>query len=283
MTSGTLGTSDATPVPSAHGFRAKYEAAAARNRSLLCIGLDPDPAHMPPGIGAVDFLRAVIEATADVACCYKPNAAFFEVDGAAGWDALRAVIEAVPGDIPVLLDAKRGDVGHTAEFYARAAFETLGADAVTANPYLGADALAPFLAYEDRHTFVLCRTSNPGARDLQDLTSAGGRPLYEHVAMLANEWARNGNVGLVVGATYPAEAARIRELCPGLLFLLPGIGAQQGDIDAAVRASLDARGGGILVSASRGVLYASSGPDFASAARAEAIRLRAAINLAQDV
>ena len=282
MTSADIGASQPAPAHAAQGFRTKYEAAATRNRSLLCIGLDPDPARMPAGVSTVGFLRAVIDATADLVCCYKPNAAFFEVDGAAGWETLRAVIEAVPDDIPVLLDAKRGDVGHTAGFYARAVFETLGADAVTANPYLGADALAPFLAYEDRHTFVLCRTSNPGARELQDLPFEGGRPLYEHVAMLANEWDRNHNVGLVVGATYPAEAARIRELCPGLLFLLPGIGAQQGDIDAAVRASLDARGGGILVSASRNVLYASSGPDFASAARVEAIRLRDAINLAQD-
>jgi orotidine-5'-phosphate decarboxylase len=264
-----------------HGFRAKYEAAATRNDSLLCVGLDPDPALMPPGVNTLEFLRTVIEATADLVCCYKPNAAFFEVEGAAGWETLRAVIEAVPDDIPVLLDAKRGDVGHTAEFYARAVFDTLGADAVTANPYLGSDALEPFLAREDRHTFVLCRTSNGSARDLQDLRLEGGHPLYERVAMLANEWNTRGNVGLVVGATYPTEAARIRQLCPDLLFLLPGIGAQQGDIDAAVRAGLDARGGGILVNASRGVLYAGRGEDFGKAARLEATRLRAAINAAR--
>jgi orotidine-5'-phosphate decarboxylase len=265
------------------GFRAKFEAAAARNNSLLCVGLDPDPSQMPPGLGTVEFLRRVITATADLVCCYKPNAAFFEVDGAEGWQSLRAVIEAVPDDIPVLLDAKRGDVGHTAEFYARAVFETLGADAVTANPYLGADALAPFLAYEDHHTFVLCRTSNAGAGELQDLAVGdGGRPLYEHVAHLASsEWNSRGNVGLVVGATYPAEAAHIRQLAPDLLFLVPGIGAQQGDLEAAVRASLDARGGGILVNASRGVLYASTATDFATAARNEAIRLRDAINAAR--
>jgi orotidine-5'-phosphate decarboxylase len=288
------------------GFRAKFEAAAARNNSLLCVGLDPDPSQMAPGLGTVEFLRRIITATADLVCCYKPNAAFFEVDGAEGWQSLRAVIEAVPNDIPVLLDAKRGDIGHTAEFYARAVFETLGADAVTANPYLGADALAPFLAYEDHHTFVLCRTSNPGAGELQDLPvypspskeervhppppragegGGGGdsvAPLYEHVAHLASsEWNSRGNVGLVVGATYPAEAARIRELAPGLLFLLPGIGAQQGDIEAAVRASLDKAGGGILVNASRGVLYAGKGPDFATAARNEATRLRDAINAAR--
>lgn len=266
---------------SQHSFRAKYEAAAARNDSLLCVGLDPDPALMPSGAATLDFLRSIIEATADVVCCYKPNAAFFEADGAAGWETLQAVVDAVPDGIPVLLDAKRGDVGHTAEFYARAVFDTLGADAVTANPYLGVDALEPFLAHEDRHTFALCRTSNASAGELQDLELTDGRPLYEHVAERANTWNSRGNVGLVVGATYPAEAARIREICPDLLFLLPGIGAQQGDIDAAVRAGIDARGGGILVNASRGVLYAGRGTDFAQAARDEAMRLRAAINAAR--
>ncbi|MGE0227326.1 MAG: orotidine-5'-phosphate decarboxylase [Dehalococcoidia bacterium] len=290
-------------------FRAKYEAAADRNRSLLCVGLDPDPALLPPGVDVAGFLRAVIEATADLVCCYKPNAAFFEPDGAAGWQTLKAVIEAVPDDIPVIVDAKRGDVGHTSQAYARAVFEALGADAVTANPYLGADGLEPFFAHEDHHTFVLCRTSNVGAHDLQDLLvvspaskgdaptpsspsplmgegggegdSEGPRPLYEHVAMLANRWNTRGNVGLVVGATYPAEASRIRALCPDLLFLLPGIGAQQGDVDAAVRASIDARGSGILINSSRGVLYASRGDDYAAAARAEARRLRDAINAAR--
>lgn len=301
---------ESAPAPSPRlGFRARYEAAAARNHSLLCIGLDPDPSLLPPGVATLDFLRSVIEATADLVCCYKPNAAFFEQDGVAGWQALKAVIDAVPEDVPVILDAKRGDVGHTSEAYARAVFDGLGADAITANPYLGGDGLAPFLAHEDRHTFVLCRTSNAGARDLQDLLvsssasrahgraaddpsppkregggrgdSEGPRPLYEHVATLANAWNAHGNVGLVVGATYPAEAARIRELCPDLLFLLPGIGAQQGDVDAAVRASLDAHGGGILINSSRGVLYARRDAGFAAAARSEAMRLRDQINAAR--
>ncbi|MGE3413272.1 MAG: orotidine-5'-phosphate decarboxylase [Dehalococcoidia bacterium] len=293
----------------ADSFRAKYEAAAARNHSLLCVGLDPDPALLPPGVDVADFLRAIIEATADLVCCYKPNAAFFEPDGAAGWQTLKAVIDAVPDDVPVLLDAKRGDVGHTSEAYARAVFETLGADAVTANPYLGADGLEPFFTYEDHHTFVLCRTSNAGSRDFQDLLvsapaprpdrdqtgapspairdgevgsdSGALRPLYEHVAMLANRWNTRGNVGLVVGATYPDEAARVRSLCPDLLFLLPGIGAQQGDVEVAVRASVDAQGGGILINSSRGILYASRSDDFAAAARGEALRLRDTINAAR--
>ena len=264
----------------AAGFRAKYEAAAARNSSLLCVGLDPDPARMPAGVGSVEFLRAIIDATADLVCCYKPNAAFFEVNGEDGARELRAVIEAVPDGVPVVLDAKRGDIGNTAAFYARAAFERLGADGVTLNPYLGEDALEPFFAYEDRHSFVLCRTSNPSASDFQELAVGdGGRPLYEHVAIRAKGWNRRGNVGLVVGATSPTEAARIRELCPEMLLLVPGVGAQQGDLPAAVRATIDAAGGGALINASRAVLYAGEGgDDYAGAARSAAGALRDAIN-----
>lgn len=274
---------------SAGGFRQMYEVAAARNRSLLCVGLDPDPAQMPPGVDAVAFLGEIIEATSDLVCCYKPNAACFEAQGAEGWAALSAVIDAVPDGIPVLLDAKRGDVAHTAAFYAQAVFEQLGVDAITVNPYLGADALEPFFAYEDRHTFVLCRTSNPSARDVQDLVVGddagnGGRPLYEHIALLAKGWNRRGNVGLVVGATYPEDIARIRELCPELLFLVPGVGSQGGELEAAVRAGIDASGGGIIVNASRSVLYAGAGgePDrYGQAAREAAVSLRDAINVAR--
>ncbi len=267
------------------GFRAKYEAAVERNDSLLCVGLDPDPALMPAGVDSVDFLRSIIEATSDLVCCYKPNAAFFEADGKAGVAALRAVIEAIPEQIPVLLDAKRGDIGNSSAFYARAVFEHLGADAVTVSPYLGEDGLEPFFDYRERHSFVLCRTSNPSAGDLQDLpVTTDGRPLYEHVALLANRWNNRGNVGLVVGATYPAEAARIRELCPGLLFLVPGVGAQSGDLEAAVRAASDASGGGLILNASRAVLYAghSAGDGgYARAARGAASDLRDAINAAR--
>ena len=266
-------------------FRARYEAAVERNASLLCVGLDPDPARMPAGVRTVDFLRAIIDATADLVCCYKPNAAFFEVNGEDGAQELRAVIEAVPDDLPVLLDAKRGDIGNTAAFYARAVFERLGADGVTLSPYLGEDALEPFFAYEDRHSFVLCRTSNPSAADFQDLAVGdGGRPLYEHVAMAARGWNRRGNVGLVVGATSPAEAARIRDLCPQMLLLVPGVGAQAGDLPAAVRATVDAAGAGVLINASRGVLYAADGrDDYAGAARSAARALRDAINAARGV
>ena len=261
-------------------FREKYEAAAAANDSLLCVGLDPDPSRLPQGVDIDAWLREVIEATSDLVCCYKPNAAFFEARGPHGQEALWGLIDGIPDEIPVLLDAKRGDVGNSAEFYARAVFEVLGADAVTVNPYLGGDAVEPFLAHEDRHTFVLCRTSNAGAGELQDraLAASGGGgsgPLYLAVAERANAWNTRGNVGLVVGATYPEEARAIRELCPDLLFLMPGVGAQAGELEAAVHAALDARGGGIIVNASRSVLYPQAGSP--EAARAEAQRLRDAI------
>jgi orotidine-5'-phosphate decarboxylase len=267
-------------------FRERYDAAVARNDSLLCVGLDPDPRRIPAGVSVKDFLLGVIEATSDLVSCYKPNVAFFERDGAEGWETLREVIAAVPDGIPVLLDAKRGDVGHTAQAYAEAVFDQLGADAVTVNPYLGVDSIEPFTAREDRHVFVLCRTSNPSAGDLQDIM-AGDVRLYERVAELSRTWNSRGNVGLVVGATYPEEARRVREICPDQLLLLPGIGAQQGDIDAAVQAAVDADGGGILVNASRGVLYAQPFENgcavggWAEASRDAAKQLRDAINAAR--
>lgn len=282
---------DATHAPTR--FQAKFEAAAARNRSLLCVGLDPDPAQTPAGVDPGEFLAAIVEATADLVCCFKPNIAFYEPDLGAGLDRLRGLIGRIPDGIPVLLDAKRGDIGHTATFYARAAYESLGVDAMTVNPYLGRDAVEPHLAYADRTAFLLARTSNAGARDLQDLSvlpASGGppRPLYEHVAGLAAEWNRErGNVGVVVGATYPEEARRIRALCPGLPMLMPGVGAQAGDVEAAVRAAIDERGGGVLVNASRGVIYAGAAAgarglgEWARAARAAAEGLRAAIEAAR--
>ena len=267
-------------------FRERYEAAALKNDSLLCVGLDPDPKQIPVGVSVKDFLLGVIEATSDLVSCYKPNAAFFERDGVEGWETLRDVIAAVPDEIPVLLDAKRGDVGHTAQAYAEAVFDQLGADAVTVNPYLGVDSIEPFTAREDRHVFVLCRTSNPSAGELQDIM-AGDVRLYERVAELSRTWNSRGNVGLVVGATYPEEARRVREICPDQLLLLPGVGAQQGDIDASVQAAVDANGGGILVNASRGVLYADPVKNgcavggWSEASRAAAKQLRDAINAAR--
>ncbi|MBT5775178.1 MAG: orotidine-5'-phosphate decarboxylase [Dehalococcoidia bacterium] len=267
-------------------FRERYEAAALKNDSLLCVGLDPDPKQIPVGVSVKDFLLGVIEATSDLVSCYKPNAAFFERDGAEGWETLRDVIAAVPNEIPVLLDAKRGDVGHTAQAYAEAVFDQLGADAVTVNPYLGVDSIEPFTEREDRHVFVLCRTSNPSAGELQDIM-AGDVRLYERVAELSRTWNSRGNVGLVVGATYPEEARRVREICPDQLLLLPGVGAQQGDIDASVQAAVDANGGGILVNASRGVLYADPIKNgcavggWSEASRVAAKQLRDAINAAR--
>jgi orotidine-5'-phosphate decarboxylase len=269
-------------------FRERLEAAAGRHHSMLCVGLDPDPTRLPPNTDTRAFLHGIVEATADLVCCYKPNIAFFEPDLGPGLELLRELIAAIPRDIPVLLDAKRGDIGHTSEAYARAVFDSLGAHAVTVSPYLGRDGLEPFLRRADRHAFVLCRTSNAGARDLQDL-DVDGRPLYEHVARLAREWnAPHANVGLVVGATYPEEAARIRAICPDMLFLMPGVGAQAGDLEAAVRAGIDASGAGIIVNASRGVLYAARGDEARTAAgwfeasRRAAASLRDAINAAAN-
>ncbi len=269
-------------APAPRTFRERLEAAAAAHGSLLCVGLDPDPERIPRGVAVRDFLAAIVEATADLVCCYKPNAAFFESRGPEGYEELRALIASLPDGAPVLLDAKRGDIGHSAGHYARAVFGQLGAHAVTVSPWLGRDAVEPFLAWEDRHSFVLCRTSNAGAGDFQDLRAGeGGRPLYLEVAAAAAAWNGRGNVGLVVGATWPDEAREVRALCPDMLLLLPGAGAQGGALEDAVRAARDANGGGVIVNASRDVLYASDGADFAAAARREARRLRDAIETAR--
>jgi orotidine-5'-phosphate decarboxylase len=262
-------------------FRTKLEAAWERSDSLLCIGLDPDPALM-----AIDdvaaFNIAIIEATSDLVCAYKPNVAFYEALGPErGYAALRQTLAAVPAHVVTLADAKRGDVTNTASAYAKAIFDVLGFDAATVNPYVGFDSTEPWIARPEKGAFVLCRTSNPGAADLQDLpvqTEGGARPLYEAVAERARSWDTHGNVGLVVGATYPDEMARIRALCPDMPFLVPGVGAQAGALEESVRAGIDARGCGMLISASRGVTYASKGSDFAQAARRAAQRLRDAIN-----
>ena len=257
-------------------FREKLARAAKANRSLLCVGLDPDPVRIRDGDVAT-FLCSIVEATSDLVCAYKPNFAFYEQMGEAGYAALRAVLQAIPNDIPVIADAKRGDIGNTADAYARAIFDELGCDACTVNPYLGGDALAPFLERADKGVFILCRTSNPGARDLQDMPVAeegNVRPLYVAVAELAKRWNERKNVGLVVGATYPQEMRRLRELCPELPFLVPGIGPQEGGLAQAVEAGLDSEGAGMIVNASRAVLYAAEGADFAREARRVAQALR---------
>jgi orotidine-5'-phosphate decarboxylase len=275
-------------------FRDRLEAAWARNDSLVCVGLDPEIESFPRAIqsGAapiLEFNKAIIEATADLVCAYKPEFAHYAAYGAE--DQLQRTIEYIHRhhpDIPVVLDAKRGDVGNTAKRYAIEAFERYGADAVTVNPYLGIDSLEPFLAFEDRGTFVLCRTSNPGARDLQDLAVAGSNPsrasspvrrLYHVVAELAAaSWNSRGNCGLVVGATYPAELGEVRAIVGDMPVLVPGVGAQGGDIEQAIRLGRARTGCGLLLSSSRAILYASSGEDFAQAAREATQSLRETIN-----
>ncbi|MSP79314.1 MAG: orotidine-5'-phosphate decarboxylase [Dehalococcoidia bacterium] len=265
-------------------FAEKLLAASKKNKSLLCVGLDPDPELMPLRDIAA-FNTAIIEATSDLVCAYKPNMGFYEGFGPEGLEALRKTIQAIPSHIPVIGDAKRGDIGNTAEFYAKAMFDVWNFDAVTVSPYLGRDAVEPFLAREDRGVFVLCRTSNPGARDFQDLlvTSQYDRttmPLYERVAMECAAWNEHGNVGLVIGATYPDELKRVRDLCPDMPILIPGVGAQSGDLERVVRNGVTARGEYAIINASRGVTYASKdAKNFAAAAREQAMRLRDRMNL----
>ncbi len=264
-------------------FLERLRSASRARNSLLCLGLDPDPSLMPsPDVAS--FNRAIIEATADLVCAYKPNLAFYEALGWDGYQALLDTLRAIPEDIPVIGDAKRGDVGHTARAYARALFEVYGFDAVTVSPYLGFDSLEPFISYVDKGVFVLCKTSNPGSQDFQALpVGPEGVPLYEIVARRAQDWNAEGNIGLVVGATFPQELRRVREICPEMPLLIPGIGAQGGDLAWAVREGLDGQGEGAIISVSRQVLYASRGPDFAERAREQASLLRDDINRHREV
>ena len=258
-------------------FAEKLSAARQRNQSFLCVGLDPDPELLPhPHIPS--FIQEIVDATADLVCAYKPNLAFFEALGIGGMQMLLESLRSVPSHIPVIADAKRGDIGNTARFYARSLFEVYDFDAATVNPYGGYDAVQPFLEYVDRGVLIWCRSSNPGAGDIQDLPLSDGRPLFEAVAEQAREWDRHGNVGLVVGATWPEQIARVREICPRMLFLLPGVGAQEGELAAALRAAMDEEGEGFIVTATRSVIYASGGGSYAKNARRAAQRLRDQIN-----
>ena len=263
--------------------------AQAQNQSLLCVGLDPDPAKFPAHLQGdasriYDFCAAIVETTADLVIAFKPQIAYFAAHRAEEQlERLVAHMKRVAPQVPVILDAKRGDIGSTAEQYAIEAFERYGADAVTLSPFMGFDSVQPYLKYHGKGAFLLCRTSNPGGDDLQNqrLASVDGEPrLYEHIARLAQgPWNTNGELGLVVGATYPTEIERVRALAPTLPLLIPGVGAQGGDAVATVRAGLriDAAGvtiGAVVVNSSRAILYASGGPDFAAAARQEALRTR---------
>ncbi|HUQ41604.1 MAG TPA: orotidine-5'-phosphate decarboxylase [Candidatus Limnocylindrales bacterium] len=265
-------------------FLDKLTASMLARDSILCIGLDPEPALIPEALGrgpqaALRFLRRIVRATSEYACCYKPNLAFYERYGSAAFDVLGLTLQAIPDGIPVILDAKRGDVPNTSEAYADALFDSFHADAATVAPYMGVDSIAPF-ARDGRYALVLARTSNPGARDLQDLF-VDGRPLYESVVTMCVAALPADRCGFVVGATYPEEAKRLRTLAPDRLFLMPGVGSQGGDIATAIRSGLDARGGGVLPSASRSVLYASRGVDYEQAAAAAARAFRDAANTAR--
>ncbi len=262
-------------------FNEKLINIARKNKSLLCIGLDPDPGLLPDRTDVFEFNREIIDATSDLVCAYKLNLAFYEALGDEGIDALRRTIKYVPGDISTIGDAKRGDVGNTAKAYAEAIFVNLDFDAATVNPYLGFDSVEPFIQYADKGVFILCRTSNTGAFDFQTLrcqVGEGYRPLFELVALKASEWDAYGNIGLVVGATCPDELRLIRQSHPDMPLLIPGIGAQGGDLALAVSYGVDAQGERAILSSSRQIIYASPGRDFARAARGVASKLRNEIN-----
>ena len=267
-------------------FINKLGAAIRRNDSLLCVGLDPDVAKLPAELkGRPDaifaFCKAIIDATANLACAFKPQIAYFAAIGAE--DQLQAICDYLKSnypDIPLVLDAKRGDIGATAEQYAREAYERYHADAVTVNPYMGFDSVEPYLQWKDRGVIVLCRTSNPGGSDLQFL-EVDGKPLYQHVArMVAEKWNHQGQCGLVVGATFPQEIAQVRAIVGDMPLLVPGIGAQGGDIEATVKAGQTLDGAGMMINSSRAILYAkpADGETFADAAARVARETRDAIN-----
>ena len=274
-------------------FRTQLLAAQAQHGSMLCVGLDPEPAKFPPpwrgdATRIFDFCAAIVEATQDLVIAFKPQIAYFAAQRAEDQlERLIAFIHARAPGVPVILDAKRGDIGATAEQYAAEAFERYRADALTLSPFMGFDSIEPYLRHADKGLILLCRTSNPGGGELQAQRLAGGDMLYEHIARLAaGPWNAGGQLGLVVGATVPAEIARVRELAPTLPLLIPGIGAQGGDAEATVRAGWrpDADGrtvGPVLVSSSRAVLYAGAGADFADAARAAALQTRDVLHAAR--
>jgi len=266
-------------------FIASLAAAWQKNDSLLCVGLDPDPARFPAHLKGRDdaifeFCKGIVDATADLVCSFKPQIAYFAARRAEDQlEALIAHIHAKHPGIPVILDAKRGDIGSTAEQYAVESFERFKADAITVNPYMGRDSVEPYLAWPDKGVILLCRTSNPGGSDLQFLDVGGGEKLFERVARLvATEWNTTGQCALVVGATFPAEIARVRELTGTLPLLVPGIGAQGGDIEATVKAGKTLGGTGLMINSSRAILYAGQGEDYADAARQAALETRDAIN-----
>ena len=270
-------------------FIEKLKQATHKNKSLLCIGLDPDPELMPKGISISEFNKAIIEATADLVCAYKINLAFYEVLEIEGIKAMKETIQCIPEDIPVIGDAKLGDIGNTAKAYAKTIFSTFHFDAATVSPYLGFDSIEPFAKYRNKGVFILCRTSNPSAVDFQSLRcetevpsqsdmERRQRPLFEIVAEKASQWNFNGNIGLVIGATYPSELRLIRQSYPEIPILIPGIGAQGGELPSAVMYGVNAKKEKAMISSSRQIIYASQSSNFAEAARRVASELRSQIN-----
>ena len=276
--------------PSSNTFTQQLQSAWASQGTMLCVGFDPDPKRLPPALqgkpeGIFEFCREIADATADLVCSFKPQFAYFASQRAeAQLEKLIKHLKDRYPHIPVILDSKRGDIGSTADHYALEAFERYGADAVTVNPYMGFDTIEPYLKHPGKGVIVLCRTSNPGGSDLQFLNvGPKGEPLYLHIAQLAaRQWNSSGQIGLVVGATFPEEIAKVRAIVGNMPLLIPGIGAQGGDIEATVKAGsiADAPGTGMIINSSRAILYASSGNDFAQAARLVAQSTRDALRAA---
>ncbi len=261
-------------------FLDKLESAVRKNKSLVCIGLDPDPELMPEGISIIDFNREIIRATSDLVCAYKPNFAFYEARGLDGITALAETVKSIPSHVTVIADAKRSDIGNTAKAYARAIFDNFGFDACTVNPLLGYDSVEPFIQYQQKGIFILCRTSNKGAADFQSLLceGSGNMRLYELIAEKAHNWNRYRNIGLVMGATYPEELSAVRRNYPEMPFLIPGIGAQGGDLETTVKNGIDRYRERTIINSSRQILYSSRGKDFADAARKATATMRDHIN-----
>ena len=270
-------------------FRDQIEAAWASQRSMLCLGLDPNPQRFPPSIGKgpkaiLSFCKEIADSCADLVCAFKPQFAYFASQRAEDQlEELIAHLKTAHPHIPIILDAKRGDIGSTAEHYALEAFERYGADAVTVNPYMGKDSIEPYLQHSGKGVIILCRTSNPGGSDIQNLPINSNQAVFEHVARLAKEWDQAGQIALVVGATFPQEIARVRAIVGNMPLLIPGIGAQGGDIEATVAAGqiTNPPGTGMMINSSRAILYANAGEDFADAARKVAMLTRDAIRSAQ--
>jgi len=271
-------------------FKAKLIKAANTNKSWLCVGLDPDLDKLPSPVtkslsGTEEFLKAIIDSTKNLVCAYKPNSAFYEQFGAEGITLLKGIINYIPDDIPVILDAKRGDIGNTSKMYAAAAFDYLRADAITVNPYMGHDCVKPFLDYQDKGIFVLCLTSNPSSSEFQKQYLKNQTMLYEQVARTALTWNKNDNLCLVVGATKPEELGELRQLVGGdIPILIPGVGAQGGDLELSLRNGANSKGELAIINVSRSVLYTGKDNDYVDKARAECLRLvstmRSVLNLA---